>query len=281
MKILVTGGAGFIGTNLIETLIQKGHIVHSLDNYESGLITNHVENAIYHTADIEDVGLMDKDFEVIFHLAALSRIQPSFLNPYETFRVNTVGTQAVCEFARKINAKVIYAGSSSRWHDPHQSPYANYKHLGEEICKMYRRVYNLPIEITRFYNVYGPKEIIDGDWAAVIGIWRRQVAKEEPITIVGDGEQRRDFTHVADIVDGLYKIAISKEAHEDAWELGTGTNYSINEVYQMFFEKFGIQKIHIPDQKGNYRVTLRENRDAIDRLNWCPQDRLKNYIKNL
>ena len=105
-KILVTGGAGFIDTNLIETLIQKGHIVHSLDNYESGLITNHVENAIYHTADIEDVGLMDKDFEVIFHLAALSRIQPSFLNPYETFRVNTVGTQAVCEFARKINAKV-------------------------------------------------------------------------------------------------------------------------------------------------------------------------------
>ena len=153
--------------------------------------------------------------------------------------------------------------------------------MGEEICKMYRKVYDMDIEIVRFYNVYGPNEIVDGDWAAVIGIWRRQVRDGEDITIVGDGNQRRDFTHVIDIVDGLYKVGIGNEKHEDAWELGTGTNYSILEVFEMFKEKFGCEKTHIEDQKGNYRVTLRENNDAIDRLGWLPQNRLKKYIDSL
>jgi UDP-glucose 4-epimerase len=224
---------------------------------------------------------MDKDFDMIYHLAGLSRIQPSFKNPTETFRVNTIGTESVCSFAKKINAKVVYAGSSSRWHDPFQSPYACYKHMGEEICKMYRKVYDIDIEIVRFYNVYGPNEVVDGDWAAVIGIWRRQVINKEPITIVGDGNQRRDFTHVIDIVDGLYRVGTSNEKHEDAWELGTGTNYSILEVYEMFKEKFGCDKLHIENQKGNYRITLRENNDAIDRLGWSPENRLKNYVDSL
>jgi UDP-glucose 4-epimerase len=103
----------------------------------------------------------------------------------------------------------------------------------------------------------------------------------EPITIVGDGNQRRDFTHVIDIVDGLYRVGVGNEKHEDAWELGTGTNYSILEVYEMFKEKFGCEKLHIEDQKGNYRITLRENNDAIDRLGWSPENRLKNYIDSL
>ena len=281
MKILVTGGAGFIGTNLIKRLLFEGHNVESIDNYDSGLVSNHVEGCNYHTGDIELIHLMDKDFDMIYHLAGLSRIQPSFKNPTETFRVNTIGTESVCSFAKKINAKVVYAGSSSRWHDPFQSPYACYKHMGEEICKMYRKVYGMDIEIVRFYNVYGPNEIVDGDWAAVIGIWRRQVINKEPITIVGDGNQRRDFTHVIDIVDGLYRVGTSNEKHEDAWELGTGTNYSILEVYEMFKEKFGSTKIHVEDQKGNYRITLRENNDAIDRLGWSPENRLKNYIDSL
>jgi UDP-glucose 4-epimerase len=281
MKILVTGGAGFIGTNLISRLLQEGHTVHSLDNYDSGLESNEVEDCKYYISDIVEIESMDTDYDLIYHLAALSRIQPSFNQPYETFRVNTIGTQKVCDFAKRINAKVIYAGSSSRWHDPYQSPYACYKHMGEEICKMYRKVYDMNIEIVRFYNVYGPKEIVDGDWAAVIGIWRRQVRDNQPITIVGDGEQRRDFTHVDDIVDGLYRISMSNEKHEDAWELGTGTNYSINEVYNMFKEKFGINCIYLPDQKGNYRVTLRENSDAIERLGWAPKDKLHSYIQSL
>jgi UDP-glucose 4-epimerase len=281
MKILVTGGAGFIGTNLIKRLITEGHNVVSIDNYDSGLVSNHVDGCNYHSGDIESVNLMDKDFDLIYHLAGLSRIQPSFKNPSETFRVNTIGTERVCDFAKQINAKLVYAGSSSRWHDPFQSPYACYKHMGEEICKMYKKVYNMDIEIVRFYNVYGPNEVVDGDWAAVIGIWRKQIKEGKSITIVGDGEQRRDFTHVIDIVDGLYRVSNSQEKHEDAWELGTGTNYSILEVFEMFKEKFNCEKIHIDNQKGNYRITLRENNDAIDRLGWSPENRLKKYIDGL
>ena len=218
---------------------------------------------------------------MVYHLAALSRIQPSFNNPLETFRINTEGCLIVAEWARKYNVKVIYAGSSSRWHDPMQSPYACFKHMGEEVFKLYRKAYKLNVEIARFYNVYGPKEIVDGDWAAVIGIWRRQVRDGELITIVGDGEQRRDFTHVYDIVNALYKIGIGNESHEDAWELGTGVNYSINEVYEMFKSKFNVDAVYLPDQPGNYRKTLRENNDSLKRLNWSPEDRLKEYINSL
>jgi UDP-glucose 4-epimerase len=281
MKILVTGGAGFIGTNLIKRLLKEGHTVQSLDNYDSGLRENEVEGCTYYFGDVRSIGTMDKDIDLIYHLAALSRIQPSFQNPNHTFEINAGGTQEVCDFAKHIKAKVVYAGSSSRWHNPHQSPYACYKHLGEEICKLYRTAFNIDIEIARFYNVYGPGEIVDGDWAAVIGIWRRQVRDNQPITIVGDGEQRRDFTHVDDIVDGLYKIGINKEKHEDAWELGTGKNHSINEIYHMFKEKFGAECVYVPDQKGNYRETLRENNDTIERLGWQPTDKLKQYIQSL
>jgi len=282
MKILVTGGAGFIGTNLIKRLLTEGYEVHSLDNYDSGLVKNHIEGCNYISGDIEQIEYWRGDkFDLCYHLAALSRIQPSFENPLETFRVNTTATLSVADWAKHNNVKVVYAGSSSRWHDPYQSPYACFKHMGEEIYKLYKKVYNLDVEICRFYNVYGPNEIVDGDWAAVIGIWRRQVRDGLPITIVGDGEQRRDFTHVDDIIDGLYKIGIGSEKHEDAWELGTGINYSINEVYEMFKEKFGTESIYIPDQRGNYRKTLRENDDALNRLGWKPQNRLKEYINGL
>ena len=281
MKILVTGGAGFIGTNLIKRLVKEGHKVSSIDNYDSGLESNHQLNVIYKNDDITNISRMPHDFDKIFHLAALSRIQPSFNNPSETFRVNALGTQKVLDFARNIGAKVVYAGSSSRWHDPYQSPYAACKHIGEEICKTYKKTYGMDIEIARFYNVYGPGEIVEGDWAAVIGIWRRQANAHEPITIVGDGEQRRDFTHVEDIVDGLYRIGFKTEVHEDAWELGTGMNYSINEVYLMFKERFGINFVYIPEQPGNYRKTLRENNDTVKRLNWEPTDKLRDYILSL
>jgi UDP-glucose 4-epimerase len=129
--------------------------------------------------------------------------------------------------------------------------------------------------------VYGPTEITEGEWAAVIGLWRGQITEGKQITIVGDGEQRRDFTHVDDIVDGLIKIAFSDEKHEDAWELGTGFNYSINEVADIFIEKFGCEKLYIDNQKGNYKETRRENDDALNRLDWRPKDVLREYIENL
>jgi UDP-glucose 4-epimerase len=282
MKILVTGGAGFVGMHLIKRLLKEGHEVHSLDNYDSGLRENEIEGCNYVSGDIEQIEYWRGDkFDMVYHLAALSRIQPSFENPIETFRVNVRGTEAVCEWARHNNVRIIYAGSSSQWHDPFQSPYAMYKKLGEDICKMYKKVFGLSIEIVRFYNVYGPHEITEGKWAAVIGKWRGQVAKNHPITIVGDGNQRRDFTHIDDIVDGLIKIGFTTESHEDAWELGTGFNYSLNEVADMFIKKFSAVRVYMTEQKGNYRETKRENDDAIQRLGWQPKDRLKEYIENL
>lgn len=280
-KILVTGGAGFVGSNLIKLLLDKGHKVTSLDNYDSGTKSNHHKGANYIPGDIDLINIMDKDYDIIYHCAALSRIQPSFNNPNETYRVNTLGTQKICEFARKNQIKIVYAGSSSKWHDPYQSPYAACKYMGEEVCKMYKKTYGMDIEIARFYNVYGPAEIVEGDWAAVIGIWRRQVRDGQKITIVGDGNQRRDFTHVEDICDALWRIGLKDEVHNDAWELGTGVNYSINEVYKMFLDKFEADCMYLPDQSGNYRQTLRENNDALDRLGWKPEDKLLSYINGL
>ena len=282
MKILVTGGNGFIGSNLITRLISEGHELVSIDDLSTGLKEYEVKGCTYKYLDIENVKLMGDDFDICYHLAALSRIQPSFEDPTETFRVNTGGCQSVADWAKENEVKVVYAGSSSQWHNPYLSPYAMFKKSGEDVFKMYRQVYGCDFEIARFYNVYGPNELVDGKWAAVIGIWRHQIREGLPITIVSDGEQRRDFTHVDDIVDALVRIGMSSESHEDAWELGTGMNYSINEVFDMFQERFGdLEKVNLPNQHGNYLETRRENDDTLERLGWSPQDKLRQYILSL
>jgi UDP-glucose 4-epimerase len=283
MRILVTGGAGFIGSNLIARLVSDGHDVISIDNYSTGSHANEIPGCQYMNADIRtDMGTCGTPPEVIFHLAALARIRPSFVRPSETFSTNVVGTEAVLEYARQVGATVVYAGSSSRWHAFHNIPYATSKYLGEELCKMYRRALGLRVHIARFYNVYGPNEIMGGDYATVIGIWRQQIRDGLPISIIGDGEQRRDFTHVNDIVDGLVRIMETEHVHEDAWELGTGTNYSINELFQMFSERYpGLSMVRLPDQPGNYRATLREHDVAITLLGWNPVDQLRTYICGL
>ena len=287
-NILITGGAGFIGSNLIKRLLNEGHEVHSLDNYSTGNVNNHLSvegfTAIYTKGDVSEYGSYDlpsDDYDIIYHLAAQSRVQPSFEDPSETFKCNVLGTKRVCEYALKIGVKVVYAGSSSRHHNPATSPYAMYKYLGEGVCKLYKESFNLEVEICRFYNVYGPGEALDEVNGNVIGIWRSRVERGVDIEIVGDGEQRRDFTHVEDICDALFRVGMNNHVHEDAWELGTGINYSINEVYNMFKDKFNCECIYIPDQKGNYRKTLRENDDALNKLKWEPKDRLKDYINSL
>ena len=281
-KILVTGGAGFIGTNLIKELKTKDYDVVSIDNYSTGSKENHLKGVNYIDIDIEDIlKIKIKDFDMCYHLAAQSRVQPSFNDPQESIRVNVSGTTKVMEWAKINNVKVIYAGSSSKHHDPSDSPYAMTKFLGEEICKLYKKSFNVNVEIARFYNVYGPSEPLDEKFGNVIGIWRAKVNKNLPLPIVGDGNQKRDFTHVLDIVDGLLKIANTEIKHKDAWEIGTGINYTINELFQMFKEKFNINSINIPDQRGNYRETLRINDDLVNLLNWQPQDRLKEYIAKL
>ncbi len=280
-RILVTGGAGFIGSNLIKKIIENGHDVSSLDNYSTGKIENEVPGANYINDDIENILELNTKFDVCFHLAAQSRVQPSFDNPEESIRVNVNGTAKVMEWARINNVKVIYAGSSSKHHDPSDSPYAMTKFLGEEICKLYKKSFSVNVEICRFYNVYGPGENVDEKFGNVIGIWSAKIKKNEPIPIVGDGEQKRDFIHVYDLVDGLIKIGFSQKSHIDAWELGTGINYSINELYRLFYEKYNVDSVNIPDQPGNYRKTLRINDDTLNLLKWRPKDRLKNHIDNL
>ena len=281
MKILVTGGAGFIGINLIERLVKEGHDVHSLDNYSTGTNKNHLPSVLYFEDDIKNIDTIHQDYDLIFHLAAQSRVQPSFDNPSETFRINVKGTEAVCKFARRIGAKVIYAGSSSKHHNPATSPYAMYKYLGEGVCKLYKESFNLNVEICRFYNVYGPGETLDQINGNVIGIWRSRIKKGADIKIVGSGEQKRDFTHVKDIVDGLYKVGTKGIKHKDAWELGTGINYSIKELGKMFQNKYKCQIKFIEDQPGNYRATLCKDKDAIKILGWKPKDQLLYYINNL
>lgn len=279
--VLVTGGSGFIGYKLVETLVKLGYEVDVIDNLSIGHEAKDVKqigaNFLYGDVRAMD-NMTNKNYKYIFHLAALSRIQPSFVNPGLTFEVNVEGTKQVIEYALRNNCKLIYSGSSSRHHNPELSPYAMSKHMGEEWTKLYKKIYGLNSEIVRFYNVYGPGELVDSHMAAVIGLWRSRIKKNLSIIIHGDGEQRRDFTHIDDIVDGIIKIAESNEKHEDAWELGTGNNYSLNEVANMFGN---VEKEYVPDVKGNYRETIRVNNDAIERLGWMPKDRLKEYIKTV
>ena len=201
-KILVTGGAGFIGSNLLQSLSKLNYTLVSLDNYSTGKRDNEFKGVQYIDNDITNIDNIINDYDFCFHLAAQSRVQPSFKNPEESLRVNVLGTSKLLEWSRINNTKIIYAGSSSRHHSPSDSPYAMTKYLGEEICKLYRKSFKVNVQIARFYNVYGPGENIDKIYGNVIGIWRAMILKKEPLPIVGDGKQR-DFIHVEDIVEGL------------------------------------------------------------------------------
>lgn len=282
LKILVTGGAGFVGSNLIVRLLSLGHAVHSLDNYSTGTKTNEHDGCSYTRGSVQQIAYVFKDqtFDVIFHLAALARIQPSFENPLDVFDANVAGTQLLLEYARRTAAKVVFAGSSSRWHDPEQSPYAMSKYIGEQLCRMYKTSFGMNVQIARFYNVYGPGEILNGDYATVIGIWRRKRELGEPLPIYGDGEQRRDFTHVFDICDGLVRI-METDIRDKEWELGTGVNYSVNELCDMFGQDKGTNRIYLPDRPHNYKETIRMDDAALTELGWHPEDRIREYVKEV
>ena len=283
MKCLVTGGAGFIGTNLIFRLLQDGNKVVSLDNYSTGKRENEVKDQWYKGCVYYDVDIIEtKDYsffmdkvDVIFHLAALARIQPSLKNPIDTIENNFNGTLNILEYARKNNIRVVYAGSSSFHHGLYSSPYAWSKYGGEELCKLYSEVYGLSTAICRFYNVYGQYQIEDGAYSTVMGIFERQYKNGEPLTITGNGEQRRDFTHVEDIVDGL-TLCMNDKFNADIFELGSGVNYSINEVADMF----GGEKKYIPSRSGEYDKTLCDYSKAELRLGYKPSRNLDDYIKD-
>ena len=158
-KILVTGGAGFIGSNLLQSLSKLNYTLVSLDNYSTGKRDNEFKGVQYIDNDITNIDNIINDYDFCFHLAAQSRVQPSFKNPEESLRVNVLGTSKLLEWSRINNTKIIYAGSSSRHHSPSDSPYAMTKYLGEEICKLYRKSFKVNVQIARFYNVYGPYKI--------------------------------------------------------------------------------------------------------------------------
>ena len=276
-KAIVTGGVGFVGTNLIKRLLSENYKVISIDNYSTGKKENEQDGCKYFDNNImlADYVLFE-DADVIFHMAALARIQPSLIRPKETIEANVNGTLNILEIARKYNTQVIFAGSSSFHHGLYGSAYAWSKHAGEQLCKLYSEVYGLNTSICRFYNVYGPHQLEDGEYSTVLGIFERQYRNNEPLTITGKGEQRRDFTHVDDIVDGLYRC-MDKDLKAEIFELGRGVNHSINEIVDMF----GTERKYIPARSGEYDITLCTDTKAHEMLGWNPTRNLKDYIKSV
>ncbi len=280
MKILVTGGAGFIGTNLIKELLANGHNVVSIDNYFTGNKENHQDGCLYYKYDLSYNYIRDDGdgYDTIYHLAALARIQPSLKDPYKSIYNNFVSTLNVLEYARTKNIRFVYAGSSSFHHGLYESPYAWSKFSGEDLCKLYSSVYGIDTAICRFYNVYGQYQLEKGTYATVMGIFENQFRNEEPLTIVGTGEQRRDFTHVDDIVDGLIKCS-KQPFRGEIFELGSGVNYSINEITDMFGKDY--PKKYMPKRSGEYDVTLADYTLANKVLNWAPIKNIKTYIEKI
>ena len=205
-KALVTGGLGFVGSNLVDRLIDLGWQVHVVDDLSSGYEEHKNSKATYTIADFKDyLKTPDTSVDVVFHLGAEARIQPSFEMPLYTCENNSYGSAVVAEFARLSKCKVVYAGSSSYYGGVYLNPYAFAKWQGEEVFKMYSEVYNVTTGIARFFNVYGPRNPLIGQYTPVVAIFEHQKSNGQVLTVVGDVEQRRDFTHVEDIVDGMIR----------------------------------------------------------------------------
>ena len=274
MKILVTGGAGFVGTNLIKRLLEDGHEVQSLDNYTTGLKSNEVSGCEYWVGDIQNVSTMDKDFDMVFHMAAIARIQPSFERPEDYIQTNFNGTYEVVKFCIKHNIPLIYAGSSSKHSGRFKNPYTFSKDLGEDIITLYQKHFGLRATIARFYNVYGPHQLLEGDYTTLIGRWINNLNNNLPCEVYGDGEQRRDFTHVDDIVDAL-TLVMEQSAFGYEFELGRGENVSVNEIAKAF----NITPIYKEGKPGEARNTLNSDTTARKVLGWNPQKDVLYYIK--
>ena len=278
---MVTGGAGFIGTNLIKRLLKDGHNVVSLDNYSTGKEENHQEGCKYVDADIRDVIDFDyfmKDVDVVYHLAALARIQPSFKNPANTLEVGILGTMNILEWIKEKENKprVVFAGSSSVHSGKMKNPYTFSKVVADDLCLLYKKHFGVDVSICRFYNVYGPHQLTEGEYCTVVGIFENQYENKEPLTITGDGFQRRDFTHIDDIVDGLI-LTSENETCWDEIELGRGENFSINELADMFNTDIK----YIDERPGEARETLCNTLIAKRLIGYEPKVNLDDYIKGV
>jgi UDP-glucose 4-epimerase len=253
MKSLVTGGAGFIGSNLVDRLLELGHEVVVIDNeysdvHEQFYWNDKAQNYKYDIRDYENTRPLYDGVDYVFHIAAEARIQPAIVNPIQAVSINSVGTCTVLQCAREAGVKrVMYSSTSSAYGlntspnietqpDDCLNPYSVSKVNGEKLCRMYTSLYGLPTIIFRYFNVYGERQPLKGQYAPVVGIFLRQMKSGEALTIVGDGNQRRDFTHVSDVVNANILGAtkeIDSEMYGQVFNVGTGNNYSVNQVSRM------------------------------------------------
>lgn len=295
MKSLVTGGAGFIGSNLVDKLIELGHEVIVIDDEFSDAHEHFYWNSLAqnYKYDITDYNLTRKLYDgvdYVFHLAAEARIQPSILNPIEAVRINTVGTCTVLQCAREAGVKrVMYSSTSSAYgrnepanvetqSDDCLNPYSVSKVSGEKLCRMYTQLYGLPTITFRYFNVYGERQPLKGQYAPVIGIFLRQRAAGEPLTIVGDGNQSRDFIYVGDVVSANILAAIKEvdsEAFGQVYNIGSGNNYSINQISRMISSN----TVNIAHRPGEIRLSLSNIQKFRKTFGWNPTVRLEDWVK--
>ena len=295
MKYVITGGAGFIGSNLVDELVSQSHEVHVIDNFSFGKLENCNKKAHYHNVDLSQISNFDriknicKNADSVFHLACIARVQPSIENPIEYEMNNTIGSVNILKASVQSNVRrFIYSSSSSVYGNQINlplnedfktnplSPYGAQKLYGEILCKTFSKVYGLETVCLRYFNVYGEKQNIDGAYALVIGIFLNQRFNKKPLTVRGDGSQRRDFTYVGDVVKA--NILASKSKDVGAGEIiniGYGKNKSINEIASYIGGSIKyIEPVLEPFE------TLADNLKAKKLLNWEPKQDVKSWIKD-
>ena len=282
LTVFITGGAGFVGTNLAIRYRDAGHKVVSYDNYSTGKKEREQQGITYLNADLtanEDLERVLDTLrpDVVFHMAALARITPSFERPLDYFQTNANGTLNLVSWASTNNVPVIYAGSSSHHSGKFKNPYTFSKDIGEEVIQLYQEHYKLRATVARFYNVYGPFHSKSGAYCTLLGNWENKLERGEDPILYGDGTKRRDFTHIDDIVDALVAIQ-EKEVYGEVFELGKGHNFSVMEIAEMY----GIvdQLVFMEDKPGEAQITLCESDSAHKLLDWEPTRNVEDYIRS-
>ena len=291
MKVLITGGGGFIGSNLVELFLGKGFEVIVVDNFRTGKRKNlekfqqnkKLQVMELDILDLDDSEIETQDFEYIFHLV------PSIEDPNEYFEINCMGTLKVLEFARKCKTKkFIYAASSSCYGIPTEFPtredskidpkypYALTKKIGEDLVIHWGKVYNVNFISLRLFNVYGPKSRTSGTYGAVFGVFLAQKLANKPLTVVGDGEQKRDFTHVKDVVQAFYLAATSDKINE-IYNVGTGESQSVNKIVKLLDH----ESMNIAKRPGEPDLTLADSSKIRRELNWKCQIKFEDGVKDL
>lgn len=294
IKSIVTGGAGFIGSHIVDRLVNMGQEVIVIDD-ESSIVNDkfyHNENAKYYKFDISDYDNVRPLFDgvdYVFHLAAKSRIQPAIQNPLACVKTNALGTSIILECSREAGVKkVIYSSTSSAYGkstemplkesqpDDCLNPYSASKVTGEKMCKIYTELYGLNTIIFRYFNIYGDREPLSGPYAPVVGLFLRQAAAQEPLTIVGNGSQRRDFTHVNDVVDAnILAMETEHSLYGHIFNVGAGKNYSVLELAKMIKDDV----TYIDPRPGEAQETLADITKIKNTLGWSPKHSIKDYIK--